>query len=171
MSYYPAPIILDEVFNIANFIQSTTILYAKISYENIFSKLNTFLNDVIIKGTLIAQNININGQLLDSPYYYFTNLKSPIQDQLDSFSNTILNNGNVVSTVSVAPALTLPPSEAAFVTNLGTNVNAVLQFGIPMGYNGADAVQPSFAIGDVTSSATPSVTLTGSKIDPVLNFH
>ena len=74
MSNYKAPIIFDSIFNLSNFI--TTFSYnAYTNMENLFGKLNTFLEDVIIHKTLTVQNININGMLLDNPYYFFTNIK------------------------------------------------------------------------------------------------
>jgi hypothetical protein len=48
-----------------------------------------------------------------------------------------------------------------------------LNFTLEAGNNGADSVQPSFSIGNVTAvnnGTDPSVTLTGTQTAPVINF-
>ena len=93
------------------------------------------------------------------------------------------------STVTVGTTSTLGAGNNAYVTNTGTTTNAVLNFSIPTGYtgstgftgasgsngsNGIDGISPNLSIGTVTGVAygnPPSVTMTGTSSNPVLNFN
>ena len=173
MASYRTPI-YQSLFNPDNFNQSVFFDYTRIVFDNlanVFTSINTFMSDVLINGTLYVHNIQIVDTFLGYNISFFQNITAPIQQQFDS----ITTGGNVVinSTVSVGQTITLDSSQPARVNNSGTSTNAILNFEIPQGLGGLNAVQPNFSIGTVTSSSTstPSVTLTGSNIDPVLNFN
>ena len=170
MATYFKPKVLEDVFNLQNFIDAqnntTSFLnYAQLTISNTFQTINTFLSDVFINGNLYVTNLNISNTFLGYNISMFDGLKAPIQAQFDS----ITTGGNVTiqSTVSVADTLTVSYGTPASVQNIGTNINANLKFSVPQG---APAVQPSFKIGDVKTNSIPTVTLTGTTTEPILNF-
>ena len=170
MATYFKPKVLEDVFNLQNFIDAqnntTSFLnYAQLTISNTFQTINTFLSDVFINGNLYVTNLNISNTFLGYNISMFDGLKAPIQAQFDS----ITTGGNVAiqSTVSVADTLTVSYGTPASVQNIGTNINANLKFSVPQG---APAVQPSFKIGDVKTNSIPTVTLTGTTTEPILNF-
>ena len=142
MAQYPAPI-YEETFNIENFsnLNSFQYLYnvAKTNVANTFLAVQTFLHDVFIDAKLSVVDLNIVNSLLGYPVRYYTGLVAPIQQQFDS----ITTGGNVTiqSTVSVGPTITVSPNMNANVTNLGTYIDAVLQFEIPQGVQGLQGPQ------------------------------
>ena len=177
MATYPLPRVLEEIFNIENFLNTSYNTsyaeYAQLTLSNTFESINTFLSNVYIKATLFttnlnASNINITNTFLGYNISTFTGIKAPIQAQFDSI--TTGDNITVQSTVSVAETITVSSEIPASVENIGTNINASLKFSIPQGKAGENAIQPSFSIGNVTSATTPLVTLTGSQTNPQLNF-
>ena len=177
MATYPLPRVLEDIFNIENFLNTpyntSYAQYAQITLSNTFQSINTFLSNVYIKATLYATNlnvshINVTNSILGYNVSTFAGIKAPIQAQFDSI--TTGGNVTVQSTVSVAETLTVTAGTPASVENIGTNINANLKFSIPQGKAGDNAIQPSFSIGTVSSAETPSVTLSGSQTNPQLNF-
>ena len=128
MSAYPSPIFqklfnannFNKIYELSNFVYTTS--------ANIFTSINTFMNDVFINGTLYVNDIQAVN-LLGYNVSYFYNLRAPIQQQFDA----ILSNDNVVinSTVSVGNTVTVNYDEPGNVTNSGTYTNAILNFEIP----------------------------------------
>jgi hypothetical protein len=84
--------------------------------------------------------------------------------------------------VAVGTVTTLTPGSQATVTNVGTEQNAILNIGIPQGAtggtgpqgnSGANAANPNFSVGTVSSLApgsTPTVSIGGSYPNLVLDF-
>ena len=171
MASYPSPI-YQTVFNPDNFNQIYELTnFVSTNVANIFTSINTFMNDVYVSGTIYTNDIQIVNTFLGYSISYFQGIKAPMQAQFDS----ILNQDNVVinSTVSVGNTYTIDYDEKANVINTGSNTNSILEFYVPIGYpgkDGASAIQPSFSIGSVTSSDIATVTLTGTQIDNVFNF-
>ena len=142
MAQYPAPIVYEEVFNLENFnnLNSFQNLYnvAKTNVSNTFTEVTILMANVVAVGRTTLSDLNVVNTFLGYPVEYFQNLTAPIQAQFDSI--TTGSNVNIISTVSVAPAVTVTSSTPASVSNLGTNVNAVLQFFIPQGVQGIQGV-------------------------------
>lgn len=86
------------------------------------------------------------------------------------------------ATIRVGTTTTITPGSNASVENVGTDANAIFNFGIPRGERGADGrngvdgengVTPDFSIGDVITllpGESATVTLGGTQEEPVLNF-
>jgi len=156
MAQYPLPRVLEEIFNIQNFVNTSYNTsyaeYAQITLSNTFQSINTFLSNVYIKATLFAtnlnvSNINVTNTILGYNISTFAGIKAPIQAQFDS----IIDSGNLIqlSTVSVAETITVSSEIPASVENIGTNINANLKFSIPQGSN----VTPSTTVGSNTFTA------------------
>ena len=171
MASYNSPI-FQSVFNPNNFDQIYQITnFVSSNVANIFTQINTFMTDVFINGTLYVNDIHAVGTFNGTNVSYYYNLKGPIQAQFDSIRDA--DNVVINSTVSVGNTYTIDYTEKANVINTGDNINSILQFYIPTGYpglNGTNTIQPSFRIGNVSSSDIASVTLTGTQIDNVFNF-
>lgn len=122
--------------------------------NNFTGSLNTFNS--------IYCNTNIN----NSPATYFTGVTSNLQQQLNTIKTT---SGIIISgqnaTVAVGSTTTLSGGSNATVTNSGTNLDAVFNFGIPRG------ITPTLSIGSVTNGTSPSVTIDNTSLsNPILNF-
>jgi len=107
-----------KIYELSNFVYTTS--------ANVFTSINTFMNDVFINGTLYVNDIQIVNNFMGYSVSYFYNLRAPIQQQFDA----ILSNDNVIinSTVSVGNTTTVNYDERANVTNSGTYTNAILNF-------------------------------------------
>ena len=120
MAIYPAPKIFSEVFNLENFIDVQTFRqtydYAKLSINNVFLGVITFMSDVIIAGRTIVSDLNITNTFLGYDIHYFTGLSAPIQQQFDGLQA----RGNIISTVSVAPAITV-----SYLTDAGVSLESI----------------------------------------------
>ena len=143
MAQYPAPRVYEDVFNLENFANlqtfQNTYNYAKLNISNTFTDVTVFMADVIAAGKTTLADLNVVNTFLGYPVSYYQNLSAPIQAQFDSIKSG--NNVTIISTVSIAPAVTVDSSTPASVTNLGNNVNAVLQFFIPQGVQGIQGLQ------------------------------
>jgi hypothetical protein len=143
MAQYPAPRVYEDVFNLENFANlqtfQNTYNYAKLNISNTFTDVTVFMADVIAAGKTTLADLNVVNTFLGYPVSYYQNLSAPIQAQFDSIKSG--DNVTIISTVSIAPAVTVDSSTPASVTNLGNNVNAVLQFFIPQGVQGIQGLQ------------------------------
>jgi hypothetical protein len=118
--------------------------------------------------TVFNTNMIVNGLLngvANSVFGYLANVTSDIQFQID----------HAFTTISIGNVTNLTYGQNATVTNTGSTKTAILNFGIPAGQSitgpaGIDAIQPTFTIGTITDGSTPSVTLTGTQTEPILNF-
>ena len=143
MAQYPAPRVYEDVFNLENFANlqtfQNTYNYAKLNISNTFTDVTVFMADVIAAGKTTLADLNVVNTFLGYPVSYYQNLSAPIQAQFDGIKTG--DNVTIISTVSIAPAVTVDSSTPASVTNLGNNVNAVLQFFIPQGVQGIQGLQ------------------------------
>jgi hypothetical protein len=97
---------------------------------------------------------------------------SNLQQQINSLTAGSPVNGKS-ATISIGTTTTLSSGSNASVTNSGTNLDAVFNFGIPRGLQGNpgnDGITPTFAINPIVdnlvSGSTPYVTLTTDILDP-----
>jgi len=145
MATYPLPRVIEDIFNIQNFLStpynntSYAVNYAQLTISNTFLSINTFLSNVYIKATLFVTNLNVSNLNVTNTFLgynisTFEGIIAPIQAQFDS----ITTGGNVTinSTVSVAETITVSAGIPALVENIGTNINANLKFSIPQGPQG-----------------------------------
>jgi hypothetical protein len=142
--------------NIQNQINQTSKLSAN---NNFTGSLNTF-NSINCNNNI--QTLTIN----NSPANYLEGLTQNIQQKLNSLTAGSPINGSS-ATVSIGNTSTLAAGSLATVTNTGTPLDGIFNFGIPRG------TTPIFSIGTVNSSTgtTPSVTIDNTIIsNPVLNF-
>lgn len=79
-------------------------------------------------------------------------------------SSRVDDNTTSIRTVSVGKTFTLQTDEQAYVRNVGTIQNLVLDFGIPSGESG------TLQIGEVVEGDFPSVENVGTPSEAILNF-
>lgn len=89
----------------------------------------------------------------DTKAYYFIVTNSRVDDNTTS-----------IRSVSVGETHTLDVKDKAFVRNVGTMQNLILDFGIPSGKSG------TMQIGEVESGEFPSIENVGNETDAILNF-
>lgn len=79
----------------------------------------------------------------------------------------------MAATIVVGSTVNLPAGSNAYVTNVGDETTAILDFGIPYGAKGEDGRQPTVSVGE-TFTADPgipaSVINSGTDVDAILNF-
>jgi len=142
MATYPLPRVLENIFNIENFLNTpynNISFYAQLTISNTFLSINTFLSNVYIKATLFVTNLNVSNLNVTNTFLgynisTFEGIIAPIQAQFDSI--TTASNVTINSTVSVAETITVSAGIPASVENIGTNINANLKFSIPQGPQG-----------------------------------
>ena len=78
--------------------------------------------------------------------------------------------GDPTAKVSVGTVALLPAGTPPTVTNVGTNTNVILNFGIPAGPSGYDGQAATVSIGSVTQGPTASVDNVGTNTHAILNF-
>ena len=78
-----------------------------------------------------------NSTFQNSNAHYFSGISSKIQQQLNALTAGISPvNGQSAATVSVGSTTTLSAGYSAYVTNTGTNLDAMFNFFIPKGDKG-----------------------------------
>lgn len=102
-------------------------------------------------------------------YIHLPNMPTYTNGNVKSFyfvvnSSRVDNDTTSIRTVSVGDTLTIDYDRSAYVKNVGTQQNLILEFGIPVGT--ASTVQ----VGDVTSGDVPSVTNVGDAHNAIFDF-
>jgi hypothetical protein len=154
--------------NIQNQINQTSKLSAN---NNFTGSLNTF-NSINCNNNI--QTLTIN----NSPANYLEGLTQNIQQKLNSLTAGSPINGSS-ATVSIGNTSTLAAGSLATVTNTGTPLDGIFNFGIPTGPQGIPGNKGDPGINGVTpiilldslvdnlaSGSTPYVTMTTDVIDP-----
>ena len=79
MASYPSPI-YQTVFNPDNFNQIYELTnFVSTNVANIFTSINTFMNDVYVSGTIYTNDIQIVNTFLGDSISYFQGIKAQIQ--------------------------------------------------------------------------------------------
>jgi hypothetical protein len=161
--------IQTQLNNLSTLISNNANLnYAFTNTNNDFtSSLNKFVS---IECSNNIQTLTIN----NTPANYYEGLTQNIQQKLNSLTAGSPVNG-VSATISVGTTTTLSPGSNASVTNSGTNLDAVFNFGIPRGLQGNpgnpgnNGITPTFQINPIVdtlvSGSTPYVTITQNPIN------
>jgi len=159
-------------------------------FNNISSNIQTQLNTL---STLISNNANLNYAFTNTNNDFTGSLNKFVSIECSNNVKTINFNGYQASflegatsnlqqqintlksgtpsaqsaTISVGTTTTLSPGSNVSVTNSGTNLDAVFNFGIPRGLQGIPGnpgITPTFAINSIVdnlvSGSTPYVTIT-----------
>ena len=158
--------------------------------NTINGEITTIQNNVTTNSNSIS---TINGQITTIQSNVTTNLNSinTINSALTTIQNNVTTNSNSISTINTeitsinnaidnielmtgpeGPTGPTGPTGATGATGPAGPTGPAGSNGTN-GTNGIDAIQPSFSIGTVTSvdnGTDPSVTLTGTQTNPVLNF-
>jgi hypothetical protein len=167
-----SPTIINFLSGLTGNIQEQ--LNASATDEN-FTNMNNEINSILTRITGLSfipssssttqfnTNVNVLGTLNGIPnniYQYLSNCREDIQYAID----------HAYTTVSIGSVTNINYGQNAYVNNTGSTKTAILNFGIPGGRDGIDSIQPSFSVGTVQNSTSPSVTLTGTQTNPILNF-
>ena len=118
---------------------------------------------------VLVSDFNSNADTLDGAIGDLTALETTEKTSLVGAINDVLNSAS--ATVNVGTTTTGNPGTSASVTNSGTSKDAVFNFTIPRGEDGAPGV--SVTVGTTTTGApgtSASVTNSGTASNPILNF-
>ena len=128
MASYKPPTFYEDIFNIFNYKNSLSILYnyAELNAKNTFTNVTTFLSNVYVNSSLSVADLFVLKTFNGYGIAYYSNLKAPIQQQIDGISSATTTTIN--STVSVGSTTTVDYSTPASVSNSGTSTSAVLDF-------------------------------------------
>jgi len=134
--------------------------YAFVNTNNDFTgSLNKFVS---IECSNNVKTLTFNGYQAS----YLEGATSNLQQQINTLKSGSSINGQS-ATISIGTTTTLSAGSNASVTNTGTNLDAVFNFGIPRGIQGNPGnpgITPTFAINPIVdnlvSGSTPYVTIT-----------
>jgi hypothetical protein len=98
------------------------------------------------------------------------NSTSDLQDQIDAL---VAGGAGSSPIVTVGTTTTLAAGSSATVTQTGSQLNPVLNFGIPQGSQGVAGITPNVTVGSTTTLAAGSsatVVRTGTTASPIFSF-